>query len=86
MTKKELRELVKSVIKEYMGTGSAGGNDGDGNRVKSQRSGGGQFLSDEDEVEFYNNQNVGDGGQGHQTKGMEVTNMGNPNRTRFPRF
>jgi len=83
MTKKELRELVKSVIKEYMGTGSSGGQV---DKFSSSPRIGGTFLSDEDELEFYNNQNAGDGGQGHQTKGMEVTNMGNPNRTRFTRF
>ena len=53
MTKKELRELIKSTIKEYMGTGSSGGNSTDGNDVKSQRVGGGSFKSDEDEIKFY---------------------------------
>ena len=87
MTKKELRELIKSTIKEYMGTGSSGGNSTDGNDVKSQRVGGGSFKSDEDEINFYNNQNVGDGGQGMQTRGMEKTQaVGNPNRTRFTRI
>jgi len=87
MTKKELRELIKSTIKEYMGTGSSGGNSTDGNNVKSQRAGGGSFKSDEDEIKFYNNQNVGDGGQGMQTRGMEKTQaVGNPNRTRFTRM
>jgi hypothetical protein len=79
MTKKELKELIKSTIKEYMGTGSSD--------VKSQRVGGGSFKSDEDEIKFYNNQNAGDGGQGMQTRGMEKTQkIGNPNRTRFTRI
>ena len=87
MTKRELRELVKSVIKEYTGTGASGGNSTDGNSVTSQRIGGGSFANEEDQLEFYTNQNVGDGGQGHQTKGMEKTqSVGNPNRTRFTRF
>ena len=90
MTKKELKELIKSSIQEYMGTGSSGGNAGDGNSIKSQRMGGGSFKTDEDEIEFYKGQNVGDGGQGQQTKGMEAvtpgTPKGNPNRTRFTRF
>tara|TARA_R110002074_G_scaffold266020_1_gene438196 strand:+ start:301 stop:567 length:267 start_codon:yes stop_codon:yes gene_type:complete len=87
MTKKELKELIKSTIKEYMGTGSSGGNSTDGNDVKSQRVGGGSFKSDEDEIKFYNNQNAGDGGQGMQTRGMEKTQaVGNPNRTRFTKL
>tara|TARA_R100000541_G_scaffold51729_1_gene59290 strand:- start:3 stop:266 length:264 start_codon:yes stop_codon:yes gene_type:complete len=87
MTKRELKELIKSTIKEYMGTGSSGGNSTDGNDVKSQRVGGGSFKSDKDEINFYNNQNAGDGGQGMQTRGMEKTqSVGNPNRTRFTRM
>ena len=31
MTKRQLRELIRNAIKEYMGTGSSGGNAGDGN-------------------------------------------------------
>ena len=37
MTKRELRELIKSVIKEYTGTGSSGGNSTDGNSITSPR-------------------------------------------------
>ena len=33
MTKRELKELIKSVIKEYTGTGSSGGNATDGNDI-----------------------------------------------------
>ena len=37
MTKRELKELIKSVIQEYTGTGAGGGNAGDGNSIPSQR-------------------------------------------------
>ena len=54
MTKRELRELIRSTIKEYTGTGSfrnpvKGGQ----NPRASQRS---RFDTDEDELEFYNDQ------------------------------
>ena len=82
MTRKELRELIRSVIKEYTGTGSSGGNATDGNDITSPRP----FHNDEDEIENYTNKNVY-GGQGYQTTGMEKTQrVGNPNRTRFTRF
>tara|TARA_R110001583_G_scaffold97781_2_gene242621 strand:+ start:124 stop:390 length:267 start_codon:yes stop_codon:yes gene_type:complete len=88
MTKKELRELVKSVIKEYMGTGSSGGNSTDGNSIKSQRVGGGSFKSDKDELRFYTDKGAPFGGaEGQHTRGMEKTqSVGNPNRTRFTRM
>ena len=84
MTKRELRELIKSVIKEYTGTGAfrspvKGGQ----NPRQSQRP----FSNDGDEIDFYNKQNAGDGGRGMQTRGMEKTqSYGNPNRTRFSIF
>ena len=84
MTKKELRELIKSVIKEYASTGAGGRNHpkGGGNLQTSPRP----FHNDEDEIENYANKNVY-GGQGRQTTGMEKTQrVGNPNRTRFTRF
>jgi len=88
MTKRELRELIRSTIKEYTGTGAAGGghNPTDGNHVTSQRGPGGSFNTDEDEIEFYNNQNAGEGGQGLHTRGMEKRGMVNPNRSRFTRY
>jgi hypothetical protein len=86
MTKRELRELIKSVIKEYTGTGAGGGNDKGTTNVVSQRGPGGEFKTDEDEIEFYNNQNAGEGGQGLQTRGMEKRGMINPNRSRFTRY
>jgi|TARA_Y100000389_G_scaffold159934_1_gene161901 hypothetical protein len=83
MTKKELRELIKSVIKEYTGTGSSGGNSTDGNNITSPRP----FADDQDEVENYANKNVGYGAMGNHTSGMEKTqSIGNPNRTRFTKF
>ena len=86
MTRKELKELIRSTIKEFTGTGSSGGNATDGNNMKSQRMGGGSFKTDEDELEFYNKQNKGEGGQGRQTTGMITYSAGNPNRSRFTRF
>ena len=86
MTKRELKELIRSTINEYMGTGASGGNATDGNDMTSQRIGG-SFKTDEEEIEFYAGQNAGEGGKGLQTRGMEKTQaVGNPNRTRFTRF
>ncbi len=83
MTKRELRELVKSVIKEFTGTGSSGGNATDGNDITSPRP----FHNDEDEVDNYMNKNSGEGGQGKQTRGMEpVRGAGNLNRTKMTRM
>ena len=84
MTKKELRELIRSTIKEFTGTGASGGNAGDGNEIPSQRIGG-SFKTDEEEIEFYSGQNAYKGGKA--TSGMEpVQKIGNPNRSRFTRF
>jgi len=83
MTKKELRELIRSVIKEYTGTGSSGGNSTDGNNITSPRP----FADDQDEIENYANKNIGYGAMGNHTSGMEKTqSIGNPNRTRFTKF
>jgi len=83
MTKKELRELIRSVIKEYTGTGASGGNATDGNNITSPRP----FADDQDEIENYANKNVGYGAMGNHTSGMEKTqSIGNPNRTRFTKF
>ena len=83
MTKKELRELIRSVIKEYTGTGASGGNSTDGNNITSPRP----FADDQDELENYANKNVGYGAMGNHTSGMEKTqSIGNPNRTRFTKF
>ena len=83
MTKKELRELIRSTIKEYTGTGSGGGNATDGNDITSPRP----FKSEEDEIKNYTSKNAGDGGQGLQTRGMEKTQaVGNPNSQHQVRF
>jgi len=83
MTKRELRELIKSTLKEFTGTGAGGGNATDGNDIPSQRMGGGSFKTDEDEIEFYNNQNAGE--IGNATRGM-VPAYGNPNGQKQVRF
>ena len=83
MTKRELRELIKSAIQEYTGTGSSGGNAGDGNSIPSQRP----FVDGEDELEFYTDKGAPFGGaEGQHTRGMEKRGMINPNRTRFTRM
>ena len=84
MTKRELRELIKSVIQEYTGTGSSGGNAGDGNNITSPRP----FVDDDDEIENYTDKGAPFGGaEGQHTRGMEKTqSVGNPNRTRFTRM
>ena len=83
MTKRELKELIKSVIKEYTGTGSSGGNATDGNDITSPRP----FHNDEDEIDNYMNKNSGEGGQGKQTRGMEpIRGAGNLNRTKMTRM
>ena len=83
MTKRELRELIKSVIQEYTGTGgSGGGNAGDGNNITSPRP----FIDDNHEIENYTDKGAPFGGaEGQHTRGMEK-NKGSFNRTRFTRF
>ena len=61
MTKRELRELIRSVIREYTGTGdmaSMGPTSDDGNNVSSQRP----FETDGKEVQFYNDTGAPYGG------------------------
>ena len=79
MTKKELRELIRSVIKEYTGTGSSGGNATDGNDITSPRP----FADDKDEIENYTNKNVY-GGDGRHYKYEPA--FKNPNRTKMTKF
>ena len=82
MTKRELRELIRSVIREYTGTGamtSTGLTSYSGNNVTSPRP----FNDDEDEIENYTNKNVY-GGDGKHYKYEPAFN--NPNRTKFPKF
>tara|TARA_R110002073_G_scaffold148478_1_gene301655 strand:+ start:845 stop:1099 length:255 start_codon:yes stop_codon:yes gene_type:complete len=84
MTKRELRELIKSTIKEYTGTGSGGGNATDGNNITSPRP----FANDGAEIENYTDKGAPFGGaEGQHTRGMEKTQaVGNPNRSRFTRM
>ena len=84
MEKGKLRELIRSIIKEYTGTGSSGGNAGDGNSITSPRP----FVDDEDELENYTDKGAPYGGaEGQHTRGMEKQpNAGNPNRSRFTRY
>jgi hypothetical protein len=79
MTKKELRELIKTTIKEYMGTGASGGNATDGNDITSPRP----FADDKDEIENYTNKNVY-GGDGRHYKYEPA--FKNPNRTKMTKF
>ena len=79
MTKKKLRELIRSIIREYMGTGSSGGNATDGNDITSPRP----FADDEDEIENYTNKNVY-GGDGKHYKFEPA--FKNPNRTKMTKF
>ena len=76
MTKKELRELIKSSIQEYMGTGSSGGNAIDGNDITSPRP----FVNDEDEVENYTKKGAPYGGAegGHFKRDAEPINYNRP--------
>ena len=82
MTKRELRELIKSTIQEYTGTGSGGGNATDGNDIPSPRP----FADDGAEIENYTDKGAPFGGaEGQHTRGMEK-NKGSFNRTRFTRM
>ena len=83
MTKQKLRELIQSVIQEYMGTGSSGGNAGDGNNITSPRP----FVDDNDEIENYTNKGAPFGGaEGQHTRGMEKRGVANPNIQKQVRF
>ena len=79
MTKKDLRELIRSTIQEYMGTGASGGNSTDGNDITSPRP----FADDKDEIENYTNKNVY-GGDGRHYKYEPA--FKNPNRTKMIKF
>ena len=82
MTREELLELIRSVIREYTGTGnmsSTGLTSDDGNNVTSPRP----FANDEDEIENYINKNVYGAEGGHYKKEPAFHN---PNRTKFTKF
>ena len=80
MTKKELRELIRSVIKEYTGTGASGGNATDGNNITSPRP----FADDVEELKNYLHKNIYGGEGGHYRKDKYTGNY--PNRTKFTKF
>ena len=84
MTKRELRELIKSVIKEYTGTGSGGGGHMSMKNNPSPRP----FKSDKDEVGDYTNKGAPFGGaEGNHTRGMEKAQaVGNYNSQKQVRF
>ena len=77
MTKEELRELIQNLIHEYMGTGSSGGNSTDGNDIPSQRIGG-EFFTDEEEKNFYNDRGAPYGGAegNHYRKEKDTSHIG----------
>ena len=80
MTRKELRELIRSVIKEYTGTGnmsSSGNVSPDGNNVASPRIGG-SFKTEEDEMENYTSKNVYGSEGNHYRKEAEPINYNRP--------
>ena len=60
MTKRELRELIRSVVHEQLGDmASTGATSGEGNNVTSQRS---RWNDEKDEMEYYNNTGAPYGG------------------------
>ena len=82
MTKKELRELIGSVIREYTGTGSMTSTcltSYSGNNVTSPRP----FHNDDEEVDNYTKKNVY-GGDGKHYKNEPATP--NFNRTKMTKF
>ena len=79
MTKERLRELIRSIISEYMGIGSSGGNATDGNDITSPRP----FADDKDEIENYTNKNVYGGDGRHY---IYEPAFKNPNRTKMTKF
>ena len=80
MTQKELKELIKSIVQEYTGTGSSGGNATDGNDIPSPRP----FADDEDELENYTHKNVYGAEGGHYRKDRYTGNY--PNRQKMGMF
>jgi len=78
MTRGELRELIRTAIQEYMGTGSSGGNATDGNDIPSPRP----FVDDKDEIENYTDKGAPFGGAegGHY---KQEPAFHNPNRTKM---
>jgi len=85
MTKKELREFIRSIVHEQLGDmASTGLTSNDGNNVTSQRP----FVGDADEMSFYTNTGAPYGGaEGQHTRGMEpAQGIGNPNSQKHVKF
>lgn len=80
MTKRELLELIRSVIQEYTGTGDSGGNSTDGNDFTAFRA-----ADDGEEREHYMNKNVY-GGEGNHYNKDRVGIKPAPGRTPFTKF
>ena len=81
MNQKNLKELIKKLVQEY-GTGDAastGLTSDDGNNVTSQRS---SFHNEDDEMNFYLNQNKGNGGDGGHYTNEPATSGLNRDRSR----
>ena len=76
MTKRELRELIRSTIREYTGTGSSGGNAGDGNSIPSPRP----FVDEEDKLKIYTKKGAPYGGAEGSHYRKEPANRVYPNR------
>jgi len=76
MTRKELKKLIQSMIKEYMSTISERGNATDGNNIPSPRP----FADDEEELENYTNKNVY-GAEGGHYRREPVTHNYNQTKT-----
>ena len=74
MTRKELKELIRSTIKEFTGTGASGGNATDGNDIPSPRP----FVDDKDEIENYMNKNLYGAEGNHYRKEKEPINYNRP--------
>ena len=84
MTKRELRELIRSIVHEQLGdTASRGPTSDDGNNVTSQRP----FTGVQDELNFYNDNGAPYGGaEGNHYNKDTVGIKPAPGRTLFTKF
>ena len=77
---KDLKNMIRNLVQEYMGTGASGGNAGDGNSIVSPRP----FKDDKTEVEkAYTQKNVFGAEGGHYRKDADTFNY---NRTKMGMF
>ena len=72
MDKNKLSELIRSLVKEYTGTGAGGGNATDGNDIPSPRP----FADDVKELENYLRKNVYGGEGGHYSHHLAKNSLG----------